>query len=200
MLEASSGRLRLLFVAQATANGPLPLLSFAGRKEKAGRPSAGVTMPRFAARGTRACSLASVRLLLVPSEAAATGRATAYVRTSDGRTLVYQVQGDPGGVAVFSLHRTPGSRFTGLHPDPAKVRNAGLRLITYDRPGYGGSTRQHGRSVVDCVSDIVTIADELGLGRFAVTGGSGGAPHALAAAARLPERVTRVVQRRPGPV
>ena len=72
------------------------------------------------------------------------------------------------------------------------MTDAGLRLISYDRPGYGGSTRQHGRSVVDCVSDIVTIADELGLERFAVTGGSGGAPHALATAARLPERVTRV--------
>ena len=41
------------------------------------------------------------------------------------------------------------------------------------------------------MTDIVTIADELGLERFAVTGGSGGAPHSLATAARLPERVTR---------
>jgi pimeloyl-ACP methyl ester carboxylesterase len=130
-------------------------------------------------------------VLLVPSEASATGRATANVQTSDGRTLAYEQQGDPGGVPVFVLHGTPGSRFSGLHPDPEKVSEAGLRLITYDRPGYGGSTRQHGRSVVDCVTDIVTIADELGLERFAVTGGSGGAPHSLAAAARLPERVTR---------
>jgi pimeloyl-ACP methyl ester carboxylesterase len=67
----------------------------------------------------------------------------------------------------------------------------GLRLITYDRPGYGGSTRQHGRSVVDCVADIAAIADELGLERFAITGTSGGGPHSLAVAARLPERVTR---------
>ena len=133
----------------------------------------------------------SVRLLLVSSEAAATGRATAYVRKSDGRTLAYEEQGDSDGVPVFSLHGTPGSRLSGLHPDPEEVSEAGLRLITYDRPGYGGSTRRHGRSVVDCVSDIVTIADELGLELFAVTGGSGGAPHALAAAARLPERVTR---------
>ncbi|MBV9335779.1 MAG: alpha/beta hydrolase [Solirubrobacterales bacterium] len=125
------------------------------------------------------------------SEAAATGRATAYVRKSDGRTLAYEEQGDSDGVPVFSLHGTPGSRLSGLHPDPEEVSEAGLRLITYDRPGYGGSTRRHGRSVVDCVSDIVTIADELGLELFAVTGGSGGAPHALAAAARLPERVTR---------
>ena len=127
----------------------------------------------------------------MPSEAAASGQATAYVQTSDGRTLAFEQQGDPGGVPVFVLHGTPGSRLGGMHPDSGKVSETGLRLITYDRPGYGGSTRQHGRSVVDCVSDIVTIADELGLERFAVTGGSGGAPHALAAAARLPERVTR---------
>jgi pimeloyl-ACP methyl ester carboxylesterase len=128
---------------------------------------------------------------LVPREAAATGRATAYLETSDGRTLAYEQQGDPGGVPVFALHGTPGSRLSGLHPDPEKVREAGLRLITYDRPGYGGSTRQHGRSVVDCVADIAAIADELGLDRFAVTGASGGGPHSLAAAARLPERVIR---------
>jgi pimeloyl-ACP methyl ester carboxylesterase len=94
-------------------------------------------------------------------------------------------------VPVFALRGTPGSRFSGLHPDPEKVSKAGLRLITYDRPGYGGSTRHHGRTVVDCVDDIARIADELGLERFAVTGGSGGAPHSLATAARLPERVTR---------
>jgi pimeloyl-ACP methyl ester carboxylesterase len=129
-------------------------------------------------------------LLLVPSEASAGGKATAYVQTSDGRRLAYEQQGEPGGVPVFALHGTPGSRFSGRHPDPEKVDEAGLRLITYDRPGYGGSARQHGRSVVDCVTDIVAIADALGLERFAVTGGSGGAPHSLAAAAQLPERIT----------
>lgn len=119
------------------------------------------------------------------------GGATAYVRTRSGRTLAYDQQGDPGGVPVFNLHGTPGSRFSGLHPDPEKASQAGLWLITYDRPGYGGSPRQHGRSVVDCVSDITAIADELGIERFAITGTSGGGPHSLAAAALLPERVTR---------
>ena len=127
----------------------------------------------------------------MPNESSVTGGATAYVQTSDGRTLAYEQQGDPDGVPVFALHGTPGSRLTGLHPDPEKVSEAGLRLITYDRPGYGGSTRQRGRSVVDCVTDIITIANALVLERFAVTGGSGGAPHSLAVAARLPEHVTR---------
>jgi len=127
----------------------------------------------------------------VPSEAAAIGRATACLQTGDGRTLAYEQQGDTGGVPVFVLHGTPGSRLGGLHPDAESVSRAGLRLITYDRPGYGRSTRKRGRSVVDGVADIAAIADELKLERFAVTGGSGGAPHSLAAAARLPERVIR---------
>jgi len=68
----------------------------------------------------------------------------------------------------------------------------GVRIITYDRPGYALSSRHRGRRVVDCVSDVAAIADEPGLGRFAIMGGSGGGPHALAVGARLAERVTRV--------
>jgi pimeloyl-ACP methyl ester carboxylesterase len=114
-----------------------------------------------------------------------------FVETVDGRTLAYAQIGDPEGMPAFVLHGTPGSRFSGRHPDPARVAEAGLWVISYDRPGYGRSTRHPGRSVVDCVDDITTIADELGIERFLVTGGSGGGPHALAAAARLPERVIR---------
>jgi pimeloyl-ACP methyl ester carboxylesterase len=116
---------------------------------------------------------------------------TGYVETSDGRTVAYEQIGDRAGTSVFVLHGTPGSRFSGQHPHPERVRSAGLRVITYDRPGYGRSTRQPGRSVVDCVGDVAAIADELDIERFAVTGGSGGGPHALAVASRLPDRVTR---------
>jgi pimeloyl-ACP methyl ester carboxylesterase len=67
----------------------------------------------------------------------------------------------------------------------------GIQLISYDRPGYGGSDRHAGRRVVDVAQDVATIADAIGVQRFAVVGRSGGAPHALACAALLPERVTR---------
>ncbi len=117
--------------------------------------------------------------------------AAEFVRTSHGRTLAYAQIGDPDGTPVFVLHGTPGSRLSGRHPDPSRVADAGLRVITYDRPGNGRSTRHPGRAVVDCVADIAAIADALGIDRFLVTGGSGGGPHALAAAARLPERVIR---------
>lgn len=67
----------------------------------------------------------------------------------------------------------------------------GARLISYDRPGYGGSDRRPGRLVADVVQDVAVVADSLELDRFAVAGRSGGAPHALACAALLPDRVTR---------
>ncbi|MGH2887737.1 MAG: alpha/beta fold hydrolase [Solirubrobacteraceae bacterium] len=119
------------------------------------------------------------------------GEAAEFVQTSDGRTLAYVQLGVPDGKPVFVLHGTPGSRLSGRHPDPARVADAGLRVITYDRPGYGRSTRHPGRDVVDCVADVAAIAGALGIERFFVTGGSGGGPHALAVAARLPERVIR---------
>lgn len=116
---------------------------------------------------------------------------TGYIQTLDRRWVAYEQIGDPAGTPVFVLHGTPGSRFSGQHPHPERVTSVGLRVITYDRPGYGRSTRQPGRSVVDCVAEVAAIADELDFERFAVTGVSGGGPHALAVAARLPERVTR---------
>jgi pimeloyl-ACP methyl ester carboxylesterase len=106
----------------------------------------------------------------------------------DGRRLTFAEWGDADGHPVISLHGTPGSRL-GRHYDVSVY--AGARLITYDRPGYGGSDRHRGRRVVDCASDVAAIADTLGIERFAVRGGSGGGPHALAVAALLPERVTR---------
>jgi pimeloyl-ACP methyl ester carboxylesterase len=112
------------------------------------------------------------------------------ITASDGRTLAFCEWGDLTGPPVFSLHGTPGSRLS-RHPDENVYRRAGVRAITYDRPGYGASTRHPVRRVADAANDVAAIADALGLERFAVAGGSGGAPHALACGALLPDRVTR---------
>jgi pimeloyl-ACP methyl ester carboxylesterase len=112
------------------------------------------------------------------------------VFASDGRTLTVAEWGDADGFPVFWLHGSPGSRFS-RHYDESEYSRAGARVITYDRPGYGGSDRHPGRRVVSCTGDVAAIADELGIERFAVTGRSGGGPHALAVAARLADRVTR---------
>ncbi|MFJ4477511.1 alpha/beta fold hydrolase [Streptomyces xanthochromogenes] len=112
------------------------------------------------------------------------------VRTADGRILTVELVGDPRGSPVFLLHGTPGSRL-GPAPRSMVLYHHRMRVITYDRPGYGGSDRLQGRRVGDAARDVAAIADRYGLERFAVVGRSGGAPHALACAALLPDRVTR---------
>jgi pimeloyl-ACP methyl ester carboxylesterase len=113
------------------------------------------------------------------------------VTTPDGRTLGYVERGLEGGLPVFALHGTPGSRFVQL-VDTDLYERYGVRWVGYDRPGYGVSAPNEGRSVADAPADIASIADELGLERFLVVGGSGGAPHALACGALLGDRVIRV--------
>lgn len=117
-------------------------------------------------------------------------RTSRTIRRQDGRTLCFAEWGDPDGFPVLALHGTPGGRLN-RHPDESRYAEAGARVITYDRPGYGRSDRQPGRQVVDAVADVEAIADHLGIQRFAVTGGSGGGPHSLAVAARLDGRVVR---------
>jgi pimeloyl-ACP methyl ester carboxylesterase len=109
---------------------------------------------------------------------------------ADGRRLAVDLAGDPLGEPVFHLHGTPGSR---LQPRPSdrELEHLGVRLITFDRPGYGGSDRRKSRTVADVAQDVAAIADQLNLEKFAVLGRSGGGPHALACAALLPRRVTR---------
>lgn len=98
--------------------------------------------------------------------------------------------GDPDGLPLFALHGTPGGRI-GYWMDPGIYARFGIRRFTVDRPGYGESTRLAGRTVADIVPDIEAIADALGVGEFAVTGGSGGGPHSLAVAALAGDRVIR---------
>ncbi|WP_424214512.1 alpha/beta fold hydrolase [Streptomyces sp. BI20] len=112
------------------------------------------------------------------------------VRAADGRALTVETMGDPEGRPIFLLHGTPGCRL-GPTPRGMTLYHRGIRLISPDRPGYGGSDRLPGRTVADAAADVAAVADALGLDRFAVVGRSGGAPHALACAALLPDRVTR---------
>ena len=69
----------------------------------------------------------------------------------DGRTLRVAEYGDQDGFPILFSHGTPGSRLD-RHPDPETY--AGYRLVSYDRPGYGGSTPQPGRAVADCAADV----------------------------------------------
>jgi pimeloyl-ACP methyl ester carboxylesterase len=114
------------------------------------------------------------------------------VTLPDGRTLAVAEAGDLVGRAVFTLHGTPGSRLI-YDKHAADARAKGLRLIGYDRPGYGSSTVRRGRSVAEVAADVRAIADALGVDRFGVWGHSGGGGPALACAALLPDRVVGAV-------
>src|SRR5829696_2853518 len=114
---------------------------------------------------------------------------------ADGRTLhAYDtgVDGAAGRLAVFWHHGSPN---IGAPPEPlfAAADRLGIRWVSYDRPGYGGSTPRPDRDVASAAGDASAVADALGIERFAVMGHSGGGSHALACAALLPERVLDVV-------
>jgi pimeloyl-ACP methyl ester carboxylesterase len=109
---------------------------------------------------------------------------------ADGRTVAFTRYGVRGGHRLFLHYGTPGTRHLGPRMVEVIDRH-GADVLVLDRPGYGASTRWPGRRIVDVVTDVVRLADLQGWDRFAVWGGSGGAPHALACAAMLPERVER---------
>ena len=108
----------------------------------------------------------------------------------DGRKLTVRDLGDRSGAPVFFMHGTPGSRL-GPFPRSALLRQLGVRLIAYDRPGYADSDRLPLRSVSHAAADVRAIADFLKIKQFSIVGRSGGGPHALACAAMMPDRVTR---------
>jgi pimeloyl-ACP methyl ester carboxylesterase len=117
------------------------------------------------------------------------------VELADGRRLHFYDTG-AGDVedrmAVFWHHGTPN---IGAPPEPLfeAAAQRGIRWVSYDRPGYGGSTPHPGRNVASAAGDVASIADAVGLERFAVMGHSGGSMHALACAALLPQRVIGAV-------
>lgn len=113
-----------------------------------------------------------------------------FVAAPDGRTLAVEDAGDRGGRPVMVHVGTPGGRRLYGPRTLADARRRGLRLISYDRPGYGDSTPQSGRSTADCAGDVRVICEALGISRLAMWGLSGGGPHVLACAALLPDLVT----------
>jgi pimeloyl-ACP methyl ester carboxylesterase len=108
-----------------------------------------------------------------------------------GRKLSYACYGEPDGKPVFLFHGLPGSRFF-RHPDPTATQTLNLRIIVPDRPGMGKSEFKTGRTILDWPDDITTLADTLGIERFAIAGYSGGGPYAAACAYAIPERLSAV--------
>ena len=119
-------------------------------------------------------------------------RSDLRVKLPDGTTVGYAEAGDPAGPPVMYLHGSPSSRLeVGLPGIREAAEDLGLRVLAPDRPGMGLSTFRR-YSIADYPRLVRSFADALGLGRFAVTGVSGGGEYACACAWVLPDRVTRV--------
>lgn len=113
-------------------------------------------------------------------------RDTQTVTLPDGRVLSYAEYGPKTGYPIFYFHGYPSSRLEAGPISQLAAARRGLRLIAPDRPGFGLSTFQPGRKITSWPADISFLASHLGLARFAVLGGSGGGPYALACAQALP--------------
>jgi pimeloyl-ACP methyl ester carboxylesterase len=107
-----------------------------------------------------------------------------HVRLPDGRRLDMRVSGPADGVPLVFHHGTPGAA-TPVRALERAVHERGLRLVTTSRPGYGDSSRQPGRVVVDVVADTAAVLAAISAERCLIAGWSGGGPHALACGARL---------------
>ncbi len=110
----------------------------------------------------------------------------------EGRTLAYTEVGMPEGAAAFYFHGAPGGRFELASLDDAFAA-VGVRAITADRPGYGGSSPRIGRTTADWAVDVAALADHLGVDRFAVMGLSSGGPYTVACASLLGNRVVGAI-------
>jgi pimeloyl-ACP methyl ester carboxylesterase len=111
----------------------------------------------------------------------------------DGRVLAYTEVGSTRRDApvVVYLHGAPTSRLDLAWADD-QLASQGVRVVSPDRPGYGGSSPQLDRTLADHPAEVAALADHLGVDRFAVIGLSGGGPHAMGCAALLPSRVRAV--------
>jgi pimeloyl-ACP methyl ester carboxylesterase len=111
----------------------------------------------------------------------------------DSRKLAYAEFGQSTGYPVFYFHGSPACRLEPLLIGDAVLSQLGLRVIAPDRPGMGKSDFQPHRTFSDWPADVTSLADSLGLDRFAILGNSGGGPYVAVCAARIPHRLASAV-------
>lgn len=118
-----------------------------------------------------------------------TNRYSQTIILKDERQLGYAEYGDSVGLPIFYFH---GHRSSRLEPKMYDLEKSpcDARIIAADRPGYGLSDFQKGRTLLDWPQDVVELANALEINKFAVLGGSGGGPYVAACAYRIPHRLT----------
>jgi pimeloyl-ACP methyl ester carboxylesterase len=112
------------------------------------------------------------------------------MRFDDGRVLGFAQYGDPKGKPIFYFHGWPVSRLGASKYDEL-ARKLHIRIIAPDRPGYGLSDYQAGRTMLDWPDDVAALADYLNIKMFAVMGVSGGGPYAAVCAYKISHRITK---------
>lgn len=118
-------------------------------------------------------------------------RVNQSIQLLDGRTLGYAEYGSEDGVPVFYFTGGNSSRFEGEWFDNVAIKKH-IRLIVPDRPGFGLSTFQPNRQILDWPNDVLELANALSINSFSVFGLSGGGPHVLATVYKIPEKITKV--------
>ncbi|KAL1892775.1 hypothetical protein Sste5346_006858 [Sporothrix stenoceras] len=118
----------------------------------------------------------------------AAARDSQTVTLPDGRTLGFAEYGAPEGAPVIYFHGFPSNRLEGSAADKLAKQHK-VRLLCLDRPGYGLSTLQPGRRMLDWPDDVMAFASAQSLPTFGVLGASGGGPYVLACASKLPAGV-----------
>ena len=113
------------------------------------------------------------------------------IRLPDGRLMGFAEYGDPRGFTVVNAHGGLAGRLDVAAADRS-ARDAGIRLLSPDRPGIGLSDPQPGRTVLDWARDVEDLVNRLGVGRFGVLGWSMGGQYALAVGSGVASRVTSV--------
>ncbi len=111
----------------------------------------------------------------------------------DGRKLAYAEFGQPDGYPVLYCHGAPSSRLEPLLIGDDDFSRFGLRIICPDRPGMGLSDFQSHRGFSDWPKDVAFLTETIGLNQFSVLGISGGGVYAAVCAAKIPEKLSKVV-------
>ena len=114
------------------------------------------------------------------------------LKLPDGRTMGFSEFGARDGSPLLYFHGYPSSRLEGVGMDRV-ARKRNVRVFTLERPGFGISTPQPGRRVIDYVKDVKEFTDHMGFKRVTIVGGSGGGPYALACSYALPQEMLSAV-------
>lgn len=113
------------------------------------------------------------------------------IELRSGETIGVGDFGAKEGKPVFYFHGLPGSRIevSLAHRHAEKL---GIRMLALDRPGFGLSTHQPRRIIMDWSPIVREIADRHGFDKFSILAVSGGTPYGLACAAAFPERLDKL--------